>query len=93
MSQYPPCTNDLSFWIPADYTSNDFYDLVRSIGGDLVQEVTMVDCFTHPKTGRTSHCYRIVYRHMEKTLTQQEVNEVHQDIADSAFRDLGIEVR
>lgn len=35
---------------------------VRNIGGDLVEEVTLIDNFTNKKTGRTSNCYRIVYR-------------------------------
>lgn len=95
ISQFPQCTNDLSFWLPenGDYSSNDFYDLVRSVGGDLVEQVQLIDNFTHPKTKKTSHCYRITYRHMEKTLTQSEVNDVHEKIADTARTKLGIVVR
>lgn len=44
VSQYPQCTNDISFWLPANHTvdtfsSNDFYDIVRDIGGDIVEQV------------------------------------------------------
>lgn len=41
ISIYPQCINDISFWLPkdGDYTSNDFYDLVRDIGGDTVEQV------------------------------------------------------
>ncbi|GAA6075103.1 phenylalanine--tRNA ligase, mitochondrial, partial [Tachysurus ichikawai] len=50
LSKYPPLFNDISFWLPDEgYTENDFYDLVRSIGGDLVEQVTLQDQFTHPK--------------------------------------------
>ncbi|GFN97514.1 phenylalanine--tRNA ligase, mitochondrial [Plakobranchus ocellatus] len=93
VSKFPQCVNDISFWIPEDFTPNDFYDLVRSVSGDLVEQVDLIDEFRHPKTGRTSHCYRIVYRHMEKTLTQDEVNEVHKDIEIGAAQQLGVEVR
>ncbi|CAL1528053.1 unnamed protein product [Lymnaea stagnalis] len=93
VSKYPQCANDISFWIPDSFTSNDFYDIVRSVGGDLVEQVKLIDEFKHPKTGRSSHCYRIVYRHMEKTLTQEEANEVHQLIEAAAASQLGVEIR
>ncbi|XP_053570677.1 phenylalanine--tRNA ligase, mitochondrial isoform X2 [Bombina bombina] len=93
-SKYPSLTNDISFWLPSKgYTENDFYDLVRSIGGDLVEKVSLVDTFTHPKTRKTSHCYRIEYRHMERTLTQAEINTIHGNIEKSAVEELGVEGR
>lgn len=95
VSQYPQCVNDISFWLPEDkeFTSNDFYDLVRSIGGNIVEQVVLVDEFKHPKTGKMSHCYRIIYRHMEKTLTQAEVNVVHNEIGRCAQKKLSVKIR
>uniref|UniRef100_A0A1A8E4J6 Phenylalanine--tRNA ligase, mitochondrial n=2 Tax=Nothobranchius kadleci TaxID=1051664 RepID=A0A1A8E4J6_NOTKA len=101
LSKYPPLHNDISFWLPdasdgsgpQNFSENDFYDLVRSVGGDLVEKVTLVDQFTHPKTGRRSQCYRIIYRHMERTLTQQEVRQVHEQIERCAESELGVQGR
>ena len=43
ISKYPQCINDLSFWLPSggddEYSENDFYDLVRSVGGDVIEQV------------------------------------------------------
>ncbi|TDG97556.1 hypothetical protein EPR50_G00227730 [Perca flavescens] len=55
LSKYPPLHNDISFWLPESganedgFTENDFYELVRSVGGDLVEKVSLVDQFTHAK--------------------------------------------
>ncbi len=36
------------------------------VAGDLVECVEVVDKFTHPKTNRTSLCFRITYRSMDR---------------------------
>ncbi|XP_048961957.1 phenylalanine--tRNA ligase, mitochondrial isoform X2 [Canis lupus dingo] len=94
LSKYPAVINDISFWLPSkNYTENDFYDLVRTVGGDLVEKVDLIDKFEHPKTHKTSHCYRITYRHMERTLSQREVGRIHQAVQEAAVQLLGVEGR
>ena len=40
VSQFPQCINDLSFWVPNEqFDSNDFYEIVRDVGGDIVEQV------------------------------------------------------
>ena len=85
--------NDISFWLPADYSANDFFDLVRDVGGDFIEQVQLVDQFTSNKDNKTSHCYRIVYRSMERTLSQQEVNQMHKKIEKLAEEKLNVEIR
>jgi len=98
-SKFPQCTNDISFWLPKVkegedlFSPNDFYDLVRDIGGDIVEQVKLIDEFTHPKKGLSSQTYKIVYRHMSKTLTQEEANAVHKAIEAAASDSLGVTIR
>ncbi len=93
-SKHNPCTFDVSFWLPDDgFEENDFYALVREIGGDLVDYVAVADRFTHPKTKRKSLMYRIVYRSWERTLTRDEVNVIHKEIEREATKQLGVVIR
>lgn len=95
ISIYPPCTNDISFWLPEDgsYSSQDFYDIVREIGGDIIEQISLKDEFTHPKTKKTSHCYNIVYRDMERTLTHRQVNKIHDQIGKTIAAKLNVIIR
>ncbi|KAH7978324.1 hypothetical protein HPB49_005194 [Dermacentor silvarum] len=93
LSCHPPCLADMSFWAPPEFSANDFFDIVRSCGGDLVERVEHRDTFIHPKTHRTSHCYRIVYRHVERVLVQAEANAIHKQIGAKAEELLGVELR
>ena len=58
-----------------------------------MEQVDLVDEFYHPKKQRTSHCYRLVYRHMDKALSQEEVNEIHKQIEQQATETLQVEIR
>ncbi|XP_043263818.1 probable phenylalanine--tRNA ligase, mitochondrial [Colletes gigas] len=95
VSVFPQCTNDVSFWLPVDgsYSKNDFYDLVRNVGGDRVEQILLKDVYVHPVTKRNSHCYTIVYRHMNRTLSKREVNNIHNLIKKYATEKLRVEIR
>ncbi|KAI8867268.1 phenylalanyl-tRNA synthetase [Ramicandelaber brevisporus] len=99
-STYNPCNKDISFWLPSDdpevqalFHDNDFAELVRETAGDLVEDVKLIDKFTHPKTKRASLCYRIVYRSMDRILTNAEINVIHNDLRLALVSKLGVELR
>jgi phenylalanyl-tRNA synthetase alpha chain len=54
---------------------------------------TQVDEFIHPKTGRKSLCFRINYRSLEKTLTNEETNSLHEGVRKALSERYGVELR
>ena len=78
---------------PAAFHENDMMEIVRDIGGTLVEDVKLVDEFVHPRTGRKSLCYRINYRSLERTLTNEEINDLHDKVTTKLSGDLGVELR
>ncbi|KAF2424418.1 phenylalanyl-tRNA synthetase mitochondrial precursor [Tothia fuscella] len=103
-SNKPGTTKDVSFWLNStssaaggavgkEFHENDIMELVRGVAGDLAEDVRLTDAFTHPKTGRKSLCYRIFYRSLERTLTHEEANGLHEDIRKKLVEGFGVELR
>ena len=55
--------------------------------------MTLVDQFVHPKTNQESHCYRITYRAMDRTLRDDEVNQYQNTLRSEAAKRLDITLR
>lgn len=75
------------------FHENDIMEIVRDVAGDLVEDVQLVDEFSHPKTGRKSLCYRVNYRSLERTLTNEETNKLHEMVRRKLVEKAGVEIR
>ncbi|KZF20029.1 phenylalanyl-tRNA synthetase [Xylona heveae TC161] len=78
---------------PTAFHENDVMEIVRDVAQDLIEDVKLMDEFTHPKTNRKSMMYRLNYRSLERTLTNQEANELHSKVQDKLVEILGVELR
>ncbi|KAJ3272082.1 hypothetical protein HDV01_005947 [Terramyces sp. JEL0728] len=92
-SKYPSCYKDVSFWVNNEIHENDFVEVVRTVCGDLVERVALIDTFVHPKTKKTSNCFRIDYRSMDRNLTNKEVDSIHAELCDAVVQKFGVELR
>mmetsp|Transcript_37934 Transcript_37934/g.72691 ORF Transcript_37934/g.72691 Transcript_37934/m.72691 type:complete len:454 (-) Transcript_37934:117-1478(-) len=92
-SKFPPCLKDVSFWVNDKFTENNLCETVRNLGGDLVESVTLIDDFTNPKTNKRSNCFRITYRSMERSLTNEEIDDLQENIRGAMETEMGLELR
>lgn len=54
---------------------------------------TQIDDFLNKKTGRTSKCYRVNYRSMDRSLSNEEVNKLQAKVLERLTQTLDIELR
>ncbi|MEK7525529.1 MAG: hypothetical protein AAB561_00725 [Patescibacteria group bacterium] len=96
VSKFPPITRDISFIVSQDFIPNNYFDLIRDLGGDLVEEVQLLDSYENVKkfgADKKSYTYRIVYRSNERTLVSSEVDEIQAKIYDATKQQFGAELR
>lgn len=96
VSKYPPITRDISFIVDSSFIPNNYFDLIRDIGGDLVEEVTLLDKYENPEKfgpGKISYTYRIVYRSAERTLENKEVDPLQEQIYAQTATQFSAELR
>ena len=96
VSKYPPITRDISFVVGRNFVPNNYFDLIRDLGGDLVQEVKLLDKYEDEgKFGkdRVSYTYRIVYRSNDRTLVSSEVDAIQDKIYKETAEQFRAELR
>ncbi|MEK7537266.1 MAG: hypothetical protein AAB584_02390 [Patescibacteria group bacterium] len=96
VSKYPPITRDISFVVAKDFIPNNYFDLIRDLGGILVEEVKLIDKYEEPAKfgeGRISYTYRIIYRSNERTLISGEVDKIQDEIYNQTAKQFKAELR
>ncbi len=78
VSPYPFITRDIAMWVPGDVTWEDISNLVAQVGNTLVIRTDLFDTFEKEIDGvrKVSYAFRLVFQSFERTLTDDEVNEM-----------------
>lgn len=96
VSKFPSITRDISFIVEKNFVPNDYFDLIRDLGGDLVEEVQLIDKYEDPTkfgSDKLSYTYRIVYRSNDRTLLSSEVDEIQEKIYSKTAKQFNAELR
>lgn len=98
VSKYPPIVRDISFVVDANkFNIFEYYELIREVaGGEYVEEMEQIDKYENEERfgkGNVSYAFRIVYRHLDKTLTREEVDVMHSNLEEETKKRWSAEVR
>ena len=83
-STYPSSDRDIAFFAPLKFTVADIQRSIIHIGGELLDSVTLFDQYIGKGVpeGSRSLAFRLVYRASDRTLTDVDINPVHQKVRD-----------
>lgn len=96
VSKYPPITRDISFVIDKKINLNNYYELVRDQAENVIEEVKLTDEYENDEkfgADKKSYTFNIIYRSLEKTLTNEEVNVIHDRITEKTKQEFNATVR
>ncbi|OGZ26703.1 MAG: hypothetical protein A2365_04005 [Candidatus Nealsonbacteria bacterium RIFOXYB1_FULL_40_15] len=96
VSKYPKIARDVSFVVEKDMNLNNYYEIVRDFAKNLIEEVKVIDSYEDENKfgeNKKSYTFRIVYRSPEKTLTNEEVNEIQEKIREKTKQELNAILR
>nr|YP_002048707.1 Phenylalanyl-tRNA synthetase beta subunit [Paulinella chromatophora]ACB42497.1 Phenylalanyl-tRNA synthetase beta subunit [Paulinella chromatophora] len=75
----PASDRDLSMIVPFGLSSSDLLNSILKAGNPLLESAKLIDCFDGQQLGegKCSLTFRLRYRSMKETLTDKDVNIVH----------------
>ena len=83
---------DVSFFINDQFSYNDLCTIARDEDREnLIESIELHDKFK--KNDRESHCYRITYRALDRTLLNEEVDKIQDVIRQRLRTELQLEIR
>ncbi len=95
LPKYPAALRDLAVVVKDSISSDRIRQEILDTAGELVEELTLFDVYQGEQipSGYRSLAYSIVYRSREKTLTDKEVNDLHQRVIDTLVKKFEARIR
>jgi phenylalanyl-tRNA synthetase beta subunit len=78
-SVYPFITRDLSLWVNNDSDKDIVLEIIKEAGKELlIKDPQILDRFE--KEGKISYAFRMVFQSYERTLSDDEINKIMEQI-------------
>lgn len=95
LPKFPAVTRDMALLLDDAILVQEIEDIILKQGGKMVEKVKLFDVYKGKQIpeGKKSVAYSILYRLENKTLTDEEVNKVHDKIVRTLENRLGAQLR
>ena len=94
-STFPASDRDLAFYAPLEIPVADLAAAIRKSGGKLLESVELFDEYRGENVpeGERSLAFRLVYRSPDQTLTDEQVDPVHQKVRSNLEKQFQVTLR
>jgi phenylalanyl-tRNA synthetase beta chain len=94
-SPYPASDRDIAFYAPLDVAVADIERTIQKTGGTLLESVELFDEYRgeNVPAGQRSLAFRLIYRASDRTLTDEDVEPVHQKVREALEDKFQVDLR
>ncbi len=92
-SKYPSIKKDVAFIVDNEITNKELEDLIKKAGGRLLDSIDIFDIYRDIKPGKKSMAYNLTFKDDSRTLSDDEVMEVFNNIIENVCKELNAELR
>lgn len=94
-SSYPASDRDIAFFAPVGVSVAEIERAIAKAAGSLLESVAVFDEYRgeHVPSGQRSLAFRLVYRVGDRTLTDSDVEPVHQKVREALVEQFGASLR
>ncbi len=95
LPRFPAVERDVAIVVDRDFASQQVIGWINDLDEPLIEHVEVFDQYVGAPIpdGKKSLAYRVSYRAEDKTLTDTEINELHQKLVDRLGKTFGAERR
>lgn len=94
-STYPASDRDIAFFAPIETSVAEIEAIAQKAGKPLLESIELFDEYRggNVPEGQRSLAFRLVYRAGDRTLTDEDVEPLHQKVRDALVKKIGAELR
>ncbi|QYR22919.1 phenylalanine--tRNA ligase subunit beta [Paenibacillus sp. sptzw28] len=95
LPRYPAMQRDIALLLDREVEAGKLLETVRETAGALLESVDIFDVYTGEKLGaeKKSVALSLIYRHADRTLTDEEVTELHHGVVTKLEQSFAAELR
>lgn len=94
-SKYPSVSKDLAFLAPKDMKSEDILEVIKRSAGRLLSDAFVFDVYEGDgvSDGMKSIAYNLTFTSFDRTLSDDEVNKITENVVKNVHDKLGVNLR